>query len=157
MSQLNLNDRERLAARPNSNCHVCGIDNPRGLHQVFGANQNGGTSTTWTPDSTPEVSRDRPRCIVSTALDESMAKAIAGTGFEALTAELRVRFHRHVSAGRQYRVRGWVEERDRRVIRAEASPSNVAGAELAHAWASFLVLSRGKADEQQGAGTQGFR
>jgi acyl-coenzyme A thioesterase PaaI-like protein len=141
MSQQNLSDRERLAARPNSNCYVCGIDNPHGLHLVFGADQNGGTSATWTPDSTLEgFSGIVHGGIVSTALDESMAKAVTAMGFEALTAELKVRFRRHVSAGKQYRVRGWVEERDRRVIKAEASLSDLAGAELAHAWASFLVL-----------------
>jgi acyl-coenzyme A thioesterase PaaI-like protein len=142
MSQPNLSDRERLAARPNSNCFVCGVDNPRGLHLVFGADQSGNQSAIWTPDSTLEgFSGIVHGGIVSTALDESMAKAVAATGVEALTAELKVRFRHHVSAGKRYWVRGWVEERDRRVIRAEASLSDVAGAELAHAWASFLVLN----------------
>jgi acyl-coenzyme A thioesterase PaaI-like protein len=78
--------------------------------------------------------------IVSTVLDEAMAKAVVDTKVEALTAELRVRFRRHVGSGRRVRIRGWIVSRNKRVIKTEAALTGADGAELAHAWASFLAL-----------------
>jgi acyl-coenzyme A thioesterase PaaI-like protein len=96
---------------------------------------------TWTPDSTCEGFEGIVHGgVVSTVLDESMAKAVTAIGVEALTAELRVRFRHHVKAGDPLGVRGWVIERNKRMIRAEATLVDSTGAELAHAWSSFLVL-----------------
>jgi acyl-coenzyme A thioesterase PaaI-like protein len=78
--------------------------------------------------------------IITTVLDEAMSKAIIARGCEALTAELRVRFHKQVSPGDALRIRGWVVEKRKRRIRAEAVLSSEAGDEYAHAWAAFLVL-----------------
>lgn len=132
---------ERLAARTNSSCYVCGADNPRGFQMVFEEREHGQMSATWTPDSTLEGFEGIVHGgVVSTVLDESMAKAVAATGAEALTAELRVRFRHHVAAGNPLCVRGWITERTKRIIRAEAALLDSAGSELAHAWSSFLVL-----------------
>jgi acyl-coenzyme A thioesterase PaaI-like protein len=78
--------------------------------------------------------------VVSTVLDEAMSKAVAGAQAEALTAELRVRFRRHVPSGETFLVRGWIVRRNRRLIETEASLTSPEGAEHAHAWARFLVL-----------------
>ena len=78
--------------------------------------------------------------VVSTVLDEAMSKAVAGTGTEALTAELRVRFRRHVIAGHDFFVRGWIISRNKRMIKAEAVLMATDGTEHAHAWATFLTL-----------------
>jgi acyl-coenzyme A thioesterase PaaI-like protein len=132
---------ERLAARVNSSCYVCGTDNPRGFHMFFQEGDQGEMSATWTPDSTLEGFEGIVHGgVVSTVLDESMAKAVAASGVEALTAELRVRFRHHVVSGNPLRVRGWVTERNKRMVRAEATLLDEAGLELAHAWSSFLVL-----------------
>lgn len=133
--------RERLVARPNSSCYVCGSDNPRGLHLLFARGEHGTMNAIWTPDSTCEGFEGIVHGgVVSTVLDESMAKAVSATGVEALTAELRVRFRHHVSAGNPLRISGWVTEKSKRMIRAEATLVDPAGMELAHAWSSFLVL-----------------
>jgi acyl-coenzyme A thioesterase PaaI-like protein len=132
---------ERLAARVNSSCYVCGTDNPRGFHMIFELSDQGEMSAAWTPDSTLEGFEGIVHGgVVSTVLDESMAKAVAASGVEALTAELRVRFRHHVVSGSPLRVRGWITERNKRMIRAEAALLDQAGSELAHAWSSFLVL-----------------
>lgn len=139
--ERSLNGVERPAARANSSCYVCGSENPRGLHLLFESDQNGGMSAIWTPDPTLEgLAGIVHGGLVSTVLDESMAKAVRAIGVGALTAELKVRFRHPVSAGKQYRVEGWVEDRNRRMIRAEASLLDLSGAEHAHAWSSFLVL-----------------
>lgn len=69
-----------------------------------------------------------------------MAKAVAASGAEALTAELRVRFRRHAIAGKALRVRGWVAARKKRLIQTEAMLTDPEGTEFTHAWATFLVL-----------------
>jgi len=132
---------DRLAARPNSSCYVCGRENPRGLHLFFELGERGEMSATWIPDSTLEGFEGIVHGgIVSTVLDESMAKTVAATGAEALTAELRVRFRHRAIAGNPLRVCGWVTDQNRRMIRAEAILVDSAGTELAHGWSSFLVL-----------------
>jgi acyl-coenzyme A thioesterase PaaI-like protein len=78
--------------------------------------------------------------IVSTVLDEAMAKAVVATEVEALTAELHVRFRRHVASGSRVQIRGWIDNRNKRVIKTEAALTGADGTELAHAWASFLAL-----------------
>lgn len=78
--------------------------------------------------------------IVSTVLDESMAKAVIASGVEALTAELRVRFRRQVVAEHPVQVSGWVTSQQKRVVHAEASLIDANHTELAHAWSSFLIL-----------------
>lgn len=130
-----------LFARVNSSCFVCGMDNPRGLRLIFVKGERGEMSATWTPDRTTEGFDGIVHGgLVGTVLDESMAKAIAASGAEALTAELRVRFRRHIVAGNPLRVCGRITETKKRVIRAESTLTDSDGAELAHGWASFLVL-----------------
>jgi len=131
----------RLSARLNSSCFVCGMENSRGLRLHFEQNNDGAMSAEWTPDPAFEGFEGIVHGgIVSTVLDESMAKAVAATGVEALTAELRVRFRRHVAAGDPMRVHGWVKDRNKRIIQAEATLVDRQGTELAHAWSSFLAL-----------------
>jgi len=69
-----------------------------------------------------------------------MAKAVAATGADALTAEMRVRYRQQVSTGIPVLVQGWIEDRKRRMFRTEASLTGPDGNELAHAWATFLEL-----------------
>lgn len=92
----------------NSSCFVCGRENSRGLHLAFEKSEGGKMSAIWTPDRPTEgFGGILHGGLVSTVLDESMAKAVAASGAEALTAELRVRFRRHVAAGAALRICGW--------------------------------------------------
>lgn len=84
--------------------------------------------------------------VVSAVLDEAMSKAVAGTGTEALTAELQVRFRRHVTSGSVFYVQGWIVSRNKRLIKTEAVLLAPDGTEHARAWATFLPLPQaGKA------------
>jgi hypothetical protein len=69
-----------------------------------------------------------------------MSKAVAGNGFEALTAELRVRFRRPVASGSAFLIRGWVVGRRKQIIEAEAAITGPDGVEHAHGWARFFAL-----------------
>ena len=76
--------------------------------------------------------------IVSTVLDEAMAKAAAVFARKAVTAEMTVRFRLPVQPGQELAIRGWVVELTRRRIRTEASIAYDEGREFAHASATFL-------------------
>jgi acyl-coenzyme A thioesterase PaaI-like protein len=134
----------RLRARSQSGCFVCGQDNPRGLQIRFHRRDDAITAT-WTPSPIWEgFSGIVHGGVVSTVLDEAMSKAVAQTGTEALTAELRVRFRRPVAAGNSFLLRGWIVSRNKRLIKTEAALLACDGTEHAHAWATFLPLSRRK-------------
>jgi uncharacterized protein (TIGR00369 family) len=122
-------------------CFVCGPDNPRGLGLVFHENESGQMAAQWVPEREMEGYQGIVHGgLVSTVLDEAMAKVVDASGAEALTAELRVRFRKRVSSGSPVHVRGWIESRNKRVINTEAALTGVDGVELAHAWAVFLAL-----------------
>jgi acyl-coenzyme A thioesterase PaaI-like protein len=77
--------------------------------------------------------------IITTVLDEAMSKAIIACGWEAFTVELRVRLRERVCPGEELRVQGWVVEKRKRRILAEASLTGEGARERAHAWAAFLI------------------
>ncbi len=131
----------RLGARAQSSCFACGPDNPHGLRLKFEKNNTGEMIAEWIPEpSTEGFDGIVHGGIVSTVLDEAMPKAVVAAEVEALTAELRVRFRRHVASGSKVQIRGWIDSRNKRVIKTEAALTGPDGAELAHAWASFLTL-----------------
>jgi acyl-coenzyme A thioesterase PaaI-like protein len=131
----------RLHARAQSACFVCGQDNEHGLRIRFRRETDGEITAEWMPDSVFEGFRGIVHGgVVSTVLDEAMSKAVAATGTEALTAELRVRFRHHVTIGDIFQVRGWIVKRNKRLIDTEAVLTADDGTEHAHAWARFLSL-----------------
>lgn len=129
--------RER--ARLNPACVVCGSTSPNGLH--IGFHQQADTiCADWTPSSDWESFQGTIHGgIISTVLDEAMSKAVIARDWEALTAELRVRFRGRVSPGERLHIRGWVVDKHRRKILTEATLTADSGEERAHAWATFLV------------------
>jgi len=143
---VSLQSSESESVRPlerqaDSLCFGCGPDKRRGLRLNFAMDNSSAMAAEWIPDSDLEGFRGVTHGgLVSTALDESMAKVVAATGIQALTAELKVRFRQQVSTGVRVCVRGWIESRDRRVFLTEAALTAPDGAELAHAWAKFLVV-----------------
>jgi acyl-coenzyme A thioesterase PaaI-like protein len=123
-----------------SQCFACSPENLRGLHLLFHSDAAGQWAAEWTPEADLVGFRGVVHGgIVSTVLDESMAKAVAGTGTFGYTAELRVRFREPVPPGAVLQVRGWIAERSRRMVKTEAFIQNSSGEELAHAWATFLI------------------
>ena len=132
---------ERPRKLERSSCFACDPRNARGLHLDFHETEGGRMAAQWLPDQELEGFRGIAHGgIVSTVLDEAMAKAVAATGIDALTAEMRVRFRREVSTAVPVLVEGWVESRKRRMFRTEASLTATDGSELAHAWAVFLEV-----------------
>lgn len=122
-----------------SSCFACGTDNPRGLRLQFLLQEELGMVAEWTPDSDLEGYQGIVHGgIVSTVLDEAMAKIVAAKEGKALTAEMRVRFRNQVASGEMVHIRGWIESKNKRMINAEAKLTAKDGTELAHAWGVFL-------------------
>ncbi len=138
MQAIDIESSKPLRAQPQSVCVACGTDHPHGLHLDFELASDGTASAYWTPGEHWQGFRGIIHGgIVSTVLDEAMAKAVAAVD-NALTGELRVRFRHPVAPGEDLRIRGWIVERTRRVIRAEATLTTLDGRERAHAWSAFL-------------------
>jgi acyl-coenzyme A thioesterase PaaI-like protein len=78
--------------------------------------------------------------LISTVLDEAMSKAVLSSGPACLTCDLRIRLRRHLTPGDCVTVRGWVVDRRKRRVRAEAALCDRSGVERAHAWATFLAV-----------------
>ena len=96
---------------------------PHELRIHYVEDHDGGISAEWQPTVNCEGFEGIVHGgIISTVLDEAMSKAVAATDYEALTGELRVRFRHHVGAGENLRIRGWVVQRVKRLVKTEDYP-----------------------------------
>jgi len=134
-------------ARSNPACVACGKQNSKGLRIDF-VNESDGVCARWTPTHDWESFRGIIHGgIITTVLDEAMSKAVISRGWEALTAELKVRFRNRVSPGNPLQIRGWIISKRKRRILAEAKLTTNMGQEVAHAWATFLAVPGGECAE----------
>ena len=130
--------KKQNAPQLNPACVVCGTENPTGLRITF-VKDSAGVRAEWTPTEGWESFRGTVHGgIISSVLDEAMSRAIVARDWDALTAELTVRFRGRVSPGDELRVRAWIVDKKKRRIRAEASIATISGSERAHAWGTFL-------------------
>lgn len=133
---------DAAAALPNR-CFACGQENAIGLKLVFERKPRGEALATWIPS---EAHEGWPGVVhgglLSTALDEAMSHALIAAGLRAMTAELRVRFRSPAPSGRPLSLKGWIVQRAKRLVEAEASITDSNGAEYAHGWGRFLCASQ---------------
>jgi len=130
-----------------STCFACGSDNPHGLQLKFAVAPDGSAAASWVPGSEWEGSHGVVHGgIVTTLLDEAMAKAVAATGSRGMTADLRVRFRHYAETGERLLVRGWVVRQKARLVETEALLVAADGSERAHAWAKFLLVVKSPAN-----------
>lgn len=131
----------RKAARLNRRCFVCGEENHKGLHLDFSP-QGGAVVAEWIPDDQWESFQGIIHGgIVTAVLDEAMSQANIHSGYEALTADLQIRFRKMVLPGERLIVRGWILKITKRIIETEAALTTTDGVEKAHATARFLIPS----------------
>lgn len=101
-------------------CFVCGPANPHGLHLHFDC-RDGVSEATFSP---PAYLQGWPGVlhggIVTTLLDEALAYAAWHAGLQGMTARLEVRLRQPAPLERPLTVRGWVEHRSARAVRARA-------------------------------------
>jgi uncharacterized protein (TIGR00369 family) len=118
---------------------VCSPHNPRGLHLQFDADKDGLVVARWLPHedfvSYPGIVHGG---IIVAVLDEAMSQAVARCGQPGFTCELEVRMRRHVRIGVPMCVRGWVVEKRKRRVVAQARLTSTSGEEHARARGTFL-------------------
>ncbi len=126
------------------NCFVCGGKNPGGLRLTFEIDQDKQTlKTTFIPSPIYQGYDGIVHGgIISTLLDEAMAKLVYELGYLAVTASLEVRFKSPVPILEPLFVYGEIAEVKDRLIRAKARVVNEKGTVLA-VGTSNLVRQRG--------------
>jgi len=130
----------RVSSGTNPHCFACGTSNAFGLRLDFEL-EAGTAQAEWRPgDAWESFCGVIHGGIVSTVLDEAMSQAVIGQGWNARTAELRVRLRSWVSPGERLRVCGWVTQQRKREIQTEAKLLDERGHERAHAWGKFLIV-----------------
>ena len=108
--------------RDNERCYVCGKKNPVGLSVDFKNNAEARSILGW---FTPSQDHQGYEGIVhggilSSLLDEAMAKLAFSLGIPALTAEITVTFKTPAAPGDELSVFGRITEETHRLILAEA-------------------------------------
>jgi uncharacterized protein (TIGR00369 family) len=115
------------------NCFVCGENNPKGLRLSFEIDKEKQTlKTTFIASSTFQGWDGLVHGgIISTLLDEAMAKLIYELGYQAVTAFLEIKFKKPAPILEPLIVFGEIMEVSKRLIRAKAHVAKVDGTILA--------------------------
>jgi uncharacterized protein (TIGR00369 family) len=108
--------------RDNERCYVCGKKNPVGLKIDFKINaETRSISGSFTPSQDHQGYEGIVHGgILSSLLDEAMAKLAYSLGVPAVTAELTVKFKTSAAPGDELAVSGRIMEETNRLILAEA-------------------------------------
>ncbi len=122
------------------NCFVCGLKNPNGLKLSFEIDKEKQTLKTTFVASPTFQGWDGivHGGIISTLLDEAMAKLVYELGFQSVTASLEIRFKKPAPILEPLRVYGTLTEVGKRLIRAKAHVAKEDGTILATGTSTFL-------------------
>jgi len=121
------------------NCFVCGPGNPAGLHLEFDQSETGARTRLRFAAHFQGWKGVTHGGLVSTLLDEVMAKAVQARGLYGVTGEMCVRFRRPVPTETEVEVNGRVTEVRKRLAFTEGEIRDSDGNLLASAKATFFV------------------
>jgi len=122
------------------NCFVCGKNNPNGLRLNFEIDPEKKTLKTTFVASPTFQGWDGivHGGIISTLLDEAMAKLVYELGYQSVTASLEIKFKKPAPILEPLLVHGEITEVSRRLIRARARVTKEDGTILAEGRSSLL-------------------
>lgn len=121
-------------------CFACGVNNPIGLKLQF-EKQDGDYITHFTPQKEHQgYDGITHGGIISTLLDEVMARYAWVEGQNAVTAEMNVRFKLPARTGEELIVRGRIVAEDRRTMSCTAEARNSDGKIVAEATARLVKV-----------------
>ncbi len=108
--------------RDNERCYVCGKKNPSGLGVEFEIDKAARSiRAVFVPSEIHQGYEGIVHGgILSSLLDEAMAKLAFSLGLAAVTAEITVKFKAPAAPGQELRVFGRLTQETRRLIQAEA-------------------------------------
>lgn len=124
-------------------CFACGRDNPISLKLDF--KTDGEDKFRVTADFTPGRLHQGYDGImhgglITTLLDEAMAKVISFNGYKGLTAEIKVRFKESVKIGEKLKIVGILSDKRKKLILTESYLENQRGKVLASAEGKFMLV-----------------
>jgi uncharacterized protein (TIGR00369 family) len=124
----------------NGNCFVCGENNPNGLRLTFEIDKEKQTLKTTFVASPTFQGWDGivHGGILSTLLDEAMAKLVYELGYQAVTASIEIKFKKPAPILEPLLVFGEVTEVSKRLIRAKAHIAKKDGTILAVGISTFM-------------------
>src|SRR4030065_855841 len=123
------------------NCFVCGENNPNGLRLSFEIDKEKQTLKTTFIASPTFQGWDGiiHGGIISTLLDEAMAKLIYELGYQAVTASLEIKFKKPAPILEPLHVYGEITEESKRLIRAKAHEAKKDGTVRASGRSVFRI------------------
>ncbi|MFW5991743.1 MAG: PaaI family thioesterase [Halanaerobiaceae bacterium] len=121
-------------------CFACGRDNPISLGLDFQVSGNNRVEAEFKPGQNHQGYEGIVHGgIVSTLLDEAMVTAIIESGYEAYTAELRVRFREEIKVDEELKIRGYILDKKSRLVFTEAEVCDLGGKVKARAEGKFMI------------------
>ena len=122
------------------NCFVCGKNNPGGLQLSFEIDKERQTLKTTFVASPTFQGWDGivHGGIISTLLDEAMAKLVYELGYQSVTASLEIKFKKPAPILEPLLVYGEITEVNRRLVRAKARVTKENGTLLAEGKSTFI-------------------
>jgi uncharacterized protein (TIGR00369 family) len=131
---------KKMKFETNQNCFVCGVNNPNGLRLSFEVDKERQTLKTTFIASPTFQGWDGivHGGIISTLLDEAMAKLVYELGYQAVTASLEIKFKKPAPILEPLLVYGEITEVSKRLIRAKARVAKEDGTILATGISTFL-------------------
>jgi uncharacterized protein (TIGR00369 family) len=121
-------------------CFACGGKNPIGLRLEFSSQGDEYTTELKIEDNYQGWAGVVHGGILATALDEVMARLLADSGRQAITARLEVRFLKPVKVGEKISLRARILQERGRLIRTEAQAFLSDGTLAAKAEADSLCV-----------------
>ena len=120
-------------------CFACGSDNPIGLGLQFEFSGENKVKAEFIPGEVHQgFDGIMHGGLVSTLLDEAMAKVINMKGIRGVTAEMKTRFKHPVKIGINLVVSGILKDRYKKIIYTEAELKDTSGKLYARAEAKFM-------------------
>jgi uncharacterized protein (TIGR00369 family) len=137
------NGRLKMRFETYGNCFVCGENNPNGLRLSFEINREKQTLKTIFIASPTFQGWDGivHGGMISTLLDEAMAKLVYELGYQAITVSLEIKFKKPAPILKPLSVHGEITEVNKRLIRAKAHIAKEDGTILATGTSTFLRQS----------------
>ena len=123
-------------------CFACGKDNPIGLKLHFVYTEGKAAASFFSPQCYEGYPGYIHGGIISTLMDEAMAKAILLLGKTAVTAQLTTHFRKPLKTGMQVQVEGWICEAKTRTIKTASRIIDAEGVVVAAAEAVFIVTGK---------------
>jgi uncharacterized protein (TIGR00369 family) len=122
-------------------CFACGKDNPISLKLDFKKQDDGDYVARFTPKKEHQGYLGITHGgIMATVLDEAMARLAWADGFQAVTAEMTVRYRLPAKTGEELVVAGRITGEDRRTITCSAEAKNPEGKVVAEATARMVKV-----------------